>query len=363
MSQITLAIQTREMAEKLQRFLAEAQIDSSLHEVSENLGFGIGVRVRIDEKDLTRALAVVNNFMIDKEFQSSEQLVDEILVPVDFSDYSLKACVLAFDMAKEMGSRVLLMHSYFVPSYNNMSFFEHRVIQKNEAETIKRIVSRAKADMLNLKNLIDRKMREGKFPNVVYNTILCEGVAEDEIVKLCEKRNPRIVVMGTRGKDRKEQDLIGSVTAEILDRARIPVVAIPEDAQLNSLTEVKNVLFMTNFGERDLFAFKKIMEMIGTQKIKVYLLHYERKQTDWNEVKLSGISAYFEKNYPSIKTECLLLKDKDFLTALDSVIEEKQIDLIAINSYKRNLLMRLFNPSIARKMIFHSHTSMLIFNS
>ena len=43
-------------------------------------------------------------------------------------------------------------------------------------------------------------------------------------------------------------------------------------------------------------------------------------------------------------------------------IKDNQIDIITLTSYKRNIFARLFNPSIARKMIFHSDTPLLVIN-
>lgn len=45
---------------------------------------------------------------------------------------------------------------------------------------------------------------------------------------------------------------------------------------------------------------------------------------------------------------------------LDSYIKSNHIDIITLTSYKRNIFSRLFNPGIARKMIFHSDTPLLV---
>ena len=48
--------------------------------------------------------------------------------------------------------------------------------------------------------------------------------------------------------------------------------------------------------------------------------------------------------------------------AVDEYIKTNKIDIITLTSYKRNIFARLFNPSIARKMIFHSDTPLLVIN-
>lgn len=45
--------------------------------------------------------------------------------------------------------------------------------------------------------------------------------------------------MGTRGKNQKDIDLIGSVTAEIIERSHTTVLAIPENTPFNRFNEVK----------------------------------------------------------------------------------------------------------------------------
>ena len=52
----------------------------------------------------------------------------------------------------------------------------------------------------------------------------------------------------------------------------------------------------------------------------------------------------------------------DFLKSFDGYIKANKIDIITLTSYKRNIFARLFNPSIARKMIFHSDTPLLVIN-
>lgn len=55
-----------------------------------------------------------------------------------------------------------------------------------------------------------------------------------------------------------------------------------------------------------------------------------------------------------------VVKNDDFLNSLDNYIKTNQIDIITLTSYKRNIFSRLFNPGIARKMIFHSDTPLLV---
>jgi Universal stress protein family. len=62
--------------------------------------------------------------------------------------------------------------------------------------------------------------------------VLREGLPEEEIVTFTKEYKPSIIVMGTRGKDQKDADLIGSVTAEVIEMTHVPLIAIPEILRL-----------------------------------------------------------------------------------------------------------------------------------
>ncbi|MDR3704518.1 MAG: universal stress protein [Paludibacteraceae bacterium] len=364
---VTVAIHTFEKAQILKSLLESEGIETYIHNV--NLiqpVVSAGVRVRIKESDLPKALVIIEQMNLSLE--DKKEIVDlenenKILVPVDFSDYSMKACDLAFNLAQSIDAEIVVFHAYYTPIYNNVLLMDAIPTSVKDDESIIRIVKQAKADMENLTNLLKRKIENGSLPDIKFTTILKDGIPEEEIIKFSKEYHPSIVFMGTRGKDRKELDLIGSVTAEIIERSNIPVFAIPENNKLNDFNDVKNIAFTTNFEPKDLLAFEKLVEFLQPLKYKVHFVHIEQNKDAWNEIKLAGIKQYFNKQYPDIETDYILIQDKEILTALDSFVKEKNIDIISLTTHKRNIFSRLFNPSIARKMIFHANTPMLIFHA
>ena len=54
-------------------------------------------------------------------------------------------------------------------------------------------------------------------PDISFSFITRSGIPEDEILDYSNETNPLLIVMGTRGKSKKEKDLIGSVTAEVIE--------------------------------------------------------------------------------------------------------------------------------------------------
>ena len=69
-----------------------------------------------------------------------------------------------------------------------------------------------------------------------------------------------------------------------------------------------------------------------------------------------------KNNIPGLEIHYDVVMNDNLLKGLDQYIKDNQIDIITLTSYKRNIFARLFNPSIARKMIFHSDTPLLVIN-
>lgn len=92
----------------------------------------------------------------------------------------------------------------------------------------------------------------------------------------------------------------------------------------------------------------------------VSLIHLSDVKDTWNEIKLGGIKEYFQKQYPDLEIHYDVVMNDDFLNSLDNYIKTNHIDIITLTTYKRNIFSRLFNPGIARKMIFHSDTPLLV---
>ena len=118
--------------------------------------------------------------------------------------------------------------------------------------------SRAEVELLAnekmnaFKARIEDKISAGEMPHVDFSGIVTEGVPESEIVDYSKEIKPSMIVMGTRGKSKKEADLIGSVTAEVLDAGKYPVFTVPENMLVSHIDEIRNVVFFSNLSRQDL---------------------------------------------------------------------------------------------------------------
>lgn len=365
---VTVAIHTYEKAQILKTILETEGIDVYIHNVNQiQPVVSAGVRVRIKESDLPHALRVIEDskWLEDPEDADAEtNVTKKVLIPVDFSDYSLKACEIGINYAHQLKAEVMIMHAYFSPYFPSaIPIGDTLAYQVNEEESVHHIMKRVQADMDNLCNLISRKMDAGEFPKVKYDYILREGLPEEEITAYSKEYHPTLIVMGTRGTSQKEMDLIGSVTGEIIESNKTPVLAIPENTRFTDLKDVKHVAFATSFSQKDLVVFDKFMELMKGYDFQIHLFNVSTSKDEWNEIRLTGVKEYFKKQYPESNITHTVLADGDLLLAIEKFVRENQIEMITVSTQRRNIIARMFNPSIARKMLFHTDTTLLVMHS
>lgn len=366
---VTLAIHTFEKAQILKTILETEGIEVYIHNVNQiQPVISAGVRVRIKESDLPHALRIIedNKWLENPEEEDKEKRPREklVLIPVDFSDYSIKACELGINYAALVGARVTLLHVYFSPYFPSaIPLGDTMAYQINEEESVRHLQERVQADMNDICDYINERMAAGKLPKVKYDYVLREGLPEEEIMAYSKECRPMLIVMGTRGKGRKDADLIGSVTGEVIDVNRVPVLAIPEDVPFNDLRQVRNIAFATSFRQRDLVEFDEFMELIKDLQVNIHLFNISTSRDEWNEIRLTGVREYFKKQYPDASIDYTVLSDGDLLLAVEKFVVEQHIDMIALSTYRRSVWARMFNPSIARRMLFHTSLPLLVMNA
>lgn len=362
---ITLAIHTYEKAQILKTILESEGIDVYIHNVNQiQPVISAGVRVRIKESDLPHALRILEDtkWLNDnaEENKSNVNTEKKVLIPVDFSDYSIKACEIGFNYAHRIGAEVMLLHAYFstyIPS--SLPFAMYDAGTRDE-ESIHIIYKRVQSDIENICTIINRKIESGELPKVKYNYTLREGLPEEEIIAYTKEYRPTLIVMGTRGKKQKSMDLIGSVTAEVIEATKTPLLAIPENIPYEDFGKIRQVAFATSFNESDILAFDRFISLLEGYNGNIQIFNTSTSKNEWNEIRLTGFCEYLKKQYPELKIDFTVLKDGDLLESIDAFVGEKQIDMIAFSTYRRSMIMRIFNPSIARKMLFHGNTPLLV---
>jgi len=263
-----------------------------------------------------------------------------ILVPTDFSEAANNAADYAANFAKEINAKVLLFHVYHMPTtiaeVPIMIITPAELLKENEALLNKEVKRLTKKGGVEIKHLA--KM----------------GFAIDEILK--EEKNADFIVMGMKGANKLSDALMGSITTEMLRKANIPILVIPEKAHYK---KPEKIVFACDYNPKTdahaLDALKMVAKTIGS-KIDVLNIKHEKSLVQVEEAverthiknELNGIEHvhyFYEKN--------------DLAEGINEFVKVHHADLVALIPHRYNLMERLFHKSISKKMVFHSHVPML----
>ena len=146
--------------------------------------------------------------------------VKKILVPVDFSETSLKALDHAVYMAKASGAVITLIHNtgsmmvntspgeYYASSIDRLPDYENEMFE------------RAKTHLQNLAEKIEKKN------GIKITAITTSGWVKEEVLATGKKIKADIIVMGTHGTKGFRELIIGSNTFRVINEAKCPVLSI-----------------------------------------------------------------------------------------------------------------------------------------
>jgi nucleotide-binding universal stress UspA family protein len=367
---ITIAVHNYARAEILRTRLEAEGVECYLKNI--NLIHSVisgGVKVRVNSKDLEKALRIVEKVseQFRDEYQDETSVptrnVQRILVPIDFSDYSVNACRYAIGLAEKLNAEIKLMHVYYNPVVNSMPITDTYYYQINMDEIIRDIELKAKSSMEEFYIDIKEKIEREKIEGVKIDYALMRGIASEEIILKSEEYKPDVIIIGTRGQGEGANDLIGSVTAKVIDDTKVPVLVIPEDALYEGIATI-NIMYATDFDDSDFSALKKLMNIMSPFDIRLYCIHIgSQDSSEWDKAKMAGLKEKLYDQYKDYDVECSLIEENDFMKGAQEFIREKNIDIISMVTHKRNLISKLLNPSYTRKVLFHTNIPFLVFHS
>jgi universal stress protein A len=142
-----------------------------------------------------------------------------ILVPVDFSDVTLKVVKSAVHLAKPFQSKIILMHvSEAAPSVMGIGGGPDAVPVPQTAEPL------APPDYTKrFARLQEMISSIGLAPTIVE----LEGIPSDQILSQAENSRVDLIVLGSHSRGPLSHLFLGSVADGVLQRARCPVLIVP----------------------------------------------------------------------------------------------------------------------------------------
>lgn len=364
---LTLAIHTYDHALALKSVLEEHGIVVKFDNIGiSGTKISSGVRVKIRECDLTLALKIIesgdlNSQLIERRLTG---VSEKLLIPVDFSEMSFLAIKAAFELAVRLNLSPVLLHAFATPYFGG-SFPYTDDINSNQQLEDEAIEARdirldAEVTMRKLKSDLKDMQAVGDLPKIDFSTRIEEGVAEEVILNFTRKYLPQLVVMATRGRHKREKELVGSVTAEVLDSCRVPLVTIPENYSFCGIEHIVNLALFCNLDQHDLQTVDSLMRMFGYPDVNIWIVPVNDRAGSDIDAKTKALCDYFSSNYKTAKFYPAVIKASSFRTEFENLVQSRKLQMLIVPNKKKNIFSRLFNPGIAHKLLFERDMTMFV---
>lgn len=139
-----------------------------------------------------------------------------ILVPVDFSDSSLRALDYAIDLAGRVSARLVVFHAAHLGDMASVDGFGAQRV----ADLTKIAQDDAARQMQEFVGLVN-------FRGVKYETVVQTGRPVAEICDIAKGRDVDLIITATHGRTGFEHLMIGSVAEQVVRRAGRSVLVVP----------------------------------------------------------------------------------------------------------------------------------------
>ncbi|PKN50325.1 MAG: hypothetical protein CVU58_01390, partial [Deltaproteobacteria bacterium HGW-Deltaproteobacteria-16] len=276
----------------------------------------------------------------------------KILVAYDGSPSARNALSLASQLAREDKSWIKVLA--VVPPYQGD-------LELIGVSDIKEAIAGPGQEMLaEARNLADRE-------GISILTNLEQGEPYEQIVQVAEEENCDLIIMGRRGKNKMERELMGSVTARVIGHTSKDVLVTPEAGKLSW----ENILLATDGSTCCDNALARALEIAQERKVKLNAVSVVYTNDEFYAIGQEVVKELYQEADKvldkvrkwggdlGVQTE-LFVRDGEPHQAINAMAAEISATLIIMGSHGRKGLTRFLMGSVTERVIGYADCPVLI---
>lgn len=259
--------------------------------------------------------------------------VQNILVPVDFSENSINALKYAGDFARLSGAAVYVLHVTDPDAIENE-------LKGN----------------LSPEHLMELIRKEDYMRGLTVNDILENGNVTKLILSESKANNVDLIVMGTQGAGNMTRNLIGTHTSAVIGKAECMVLAIPSQV---SFTHIRKVVLAVDMEHRADQLVLDTIELFRKMEAAI-LLVYVGKDKDHREAHdLEAMTEDMKRTTGYNRIDCTVLHSENFRDSIEQFALDIDADVMATITHHRTIFESIFDPSQTKRMAYHMNVPIL----
>ncbi len=272
-----------------------------------------------------------------------------ILFPTDFSESARKAFVYALQFARATGAGIITVHVYKTPRLSQARL-PHTLREAYESISLEAFENyRTNIPML-------REIAEScGAPDVPMSHVMEHGGDTVEtILKVAERDSVDLIIMGTTGAGFFKELFLGSVAAEVMENAEVPVLAIPRSAVFTG--DIRRIAVTTELGDADILAVLKIREFAQFFNARLTCIYVDTAHTAAVSARVEAFKKHFV-TMPDVEFE--IIDGIDVEESVRNYVRQNRVDMLGMLIRQRSRLQELFTFSMTKRFSYHLDTPIL----
>lgn len=265
----------------------------------------------------------------------------KFILPTDYSPNSLNAARYAIQLFGMEGNEFIVLNTYMMPRGAASTMWNMEgMLAKEAQEGMDGFVKTMKQDPMFAQAHITGATEHGDLPLVL------DVFAMDEFP-------PDLVVMGTQGASGLKEVLLGSNTADVIKRGKLPVLAVPEKG---SFRVPKRIMLADDGGDLEKADIKALVDIAKSTKAEVMIV---RVTDPARPDKDAGPSEY-DALLADITHSHHFISGDDVNLALNELATKVDADILVLLHRQRSIFEKIFHRSTTTKLAMHTHIPMLV---
>lgn len=271
----------------------------------------------------------------------------KIIVPVDFSKVAHDAYLFARGMADFFQYELKVVHVYG----GELEAMERLALQSGDTP-FNYLLSK-------LNNFVgDVKERGNVMTKVKVNVEILEGNVVKKIVELSKDPDTAMIIAGTEGHYNWLEQLTGSITSALAQKANCPVLLIPKDVKYKKFS---NMLYASDFSSADKKLVMKFIDFAKLFDASVHFIHIEDEDDiDFSAIEDSIFNLIFKDGDPDFSFNMVSISGVDVISGLNQYAEENKIDLIVLVNRHRAFIDNLLGLSTTRQLAMDTNFPLMV---
>ncbi len=267
----------------------------------------------------------------------------KIILPTDFSENAEHAAEFALQMAARFGASITMLHAFYPATELNTGFSIDPNIETRRRDLLTQKVAKWQ----------DKALALNVDPVPPISSQFSIGFPIEEILEASQEEGS-FIVMGSTGRSGVLGRMFGSVSSQVAQRAKCPVLLVPASA---ANYEFSQILYACDGETIDRHLEQRVLDWVSIFDPVMHLIHVD-PDDDKHQAPLQEIF----QNAPLRKVVRVNIASPAVVESLNQYAANHDIDLLILASRKKSFWDQLLHISVTREMALHPSLPILVFH-